>query len=103
MQRIPKSKTRLSKKGNQFTANPQKKSEVAEDSTQFDSSIENIKKPKSNLDVTQKIATTGETIPLVFGKRTNNIGGIWLQPSLIKAGTKSYYLQLVRVKLVVAQ
>ena len=43
---IPKTRTRLSKKGNQFTANPQKKSEVAEDSAQFDNSIENIKKPR---------------------------------------------------------
>jgi hypothetical protein len=92
---IPKTRTRLSKKGNQFTANPQKKSEVAEDSAQFDNSIENIKKPKSNLDVTQKIATTGETIPLVFGKRSNDIGGIWLQPSLIKAGTKSFVNKLL--------
>ena len=95
MQRIIKSNLRLSKKGSQYTGQAQKKSDVAQDSKEFDSSIENIKKPSTNLDVKQKIATTGETIPIVFGKRSNDIGGVWIQPSLIKAGTKSFVNKLL--------
>ncbi len=63
----------------------------------FASTIMGFKKPNSDLDVRQKIATTGETVPIVFGKRTNNIGGVWLQPSLVKAGTSSFVQKLLYV------
>ena len=73
-----------------FTANAQKKSQVGQDSQILDESISNFKKPNSDLDIKQKIATTGETVPIIFGKRANNIGGVWIQPSLIKAGTENF-------------
>jgi len=73
-----------------YTGDAQKKSEVGQDAQILDESLDNFKKPNSDLDVSQKIATTGETVPIVFGKRANNIGGVWMQPSLIKAGTSSF-------------
>ncbi len=80
-----------------FTGDAQKKSEVGQDAQILDESLDNFKKPNSDLDVSQKIATTGETVPIVFGKRANNIGGVWMQPSLIKAGTASFVQKLLFV------
>ena len=80
-----------------FTGDAQKKSEVGQDAQILDESLDNFKKPNSDLDVSQKIATTGETVPIVFGKRANNIGGVWMQPSLIKAGTDSFVQKLLFV------
>ena len=51
-----------------FTANAQKKSQVGQDSQILDESLSNFKKPNSDLDIKQKIATTGETVPIIFGK-----------------------------------
>ena len=75
-----------------YTGNAQRKSEVGQDAQILDESLENFKKPNSDLDVSQKIAKTAETVPIVFGKRANNIGGVWMQPSLIKAGTDNLIL-----------
>ena len=80
-----------------FTSDAQKKSEVGQDAQILDESLENFKKPNSDLDVSQKIANTGETVPIVFGKRANNIGGVWMQPSLIKAGTENFTQKLLFV------
>ena len=80
-----------------YTADVQRKSKVGQDAQILDESLENFKKPNSDLDVSQKIATTGETVPIVFGKRANNIGGVWMQPSLIKAGTSSFVQKLLFV------
>ena len=80
-----------------FTGLAQEKSKVGQDAQILDESLENFKKPNSDLDVSQKIAKTGETVPIVFGKRANNIGGVWMQPSLIKAGTSSFVQKLLFV------
>lgn len=80
-----------------YVAQPQKKSEVGQDAQILDESLDNFKKPNSDLDVAQKIATTGETVPIVFGKRASNIGGVWIQPSLVKAGTSSFVQKLLYV------
>ena len=80
-----------------YTGVAQKKSEVGQDAQILDESLENFKKPNSDLDVSQKIASTGETVPIVFAKRANNVGGVWMQPSLIKAGTSSFVQKLLFV------
>ncbi len=80
-----------------YTGIAQKKSEVGQDAQILDESLDNFKKPNSDLDVSQKIASTGETVPIVFGKRANNVGGVWMQPSLIKAGTSSFVQKLLFV------
>jgi len=87
----------VGKRSSLFTSDAQKKSEVGQDAQILDESLENFKKPNSDLDVSQKIATTGETVPIVFGKRANNIGGVWMQPSLIKAGTENFTQKLLFV------
>ena len=68
-------------------AQQQKNAKIGQDLNIIDESLQNFKKPNSDLDVKQRIASTGETVPIVFGKRVNNIGGVWVQPSLLKAGT----------------
>ena len=80
-----------------FTGNAQRKSDVNQDSQKLDDSLDNVKKPNADLDKAQKIAQSGETVPIVFGKRSNNIGGIWIQPSLIKAGSSSFVQKLLFV------
>lgn len=79
-------------RGAYFRGRRQTVSKVAQDSQILDESLENFKKPKSDLDVKQRIASTGETVPIVFGHRLNdkNIGGVWIQPSLLKAGTFNF-------------
>ena len=78
-------------------ARAQKKSNNGQDAQILDESLDNFKKPNSDLDVKQKICKAGETVPIVFGKRVNNIGGIWIQPNLIKAGTESFVQKLLYV------
>ena len=87
----------VTSRGGLIKAQSQKKSQVGQDAQILDESLENFKKPNSDLDVSQKIAKTGETVPIVFGKRVNNIGGVWMQPSLIKAGTATYVQKLLYV------
>lgn len=54
----------------------------------FNNSPDKKKQPYGNVDEAQKIASAGEVIPLVFCKRASSIGGVWMQPSLIKAGVR---------------
>jgi len=56
-----------------------------------DRSPGNRKTPAADLGEQQKIAIAGETVPILFGKRVSNIGGVWIQPSLVKAG--SYFFK----------
>tara|TARA_B100001769_G_C22111954_1_gene601805 strand:+ start:2490 stop:4625 length:2136 start_codon:yes stop_codon:yes gene_type:complete len=79
-------------RGPAFRGRRQSISKVGQDSQILDESLENFKKPKSDLDVKQRIASTGETVPIVFGHRLDdkNIGGVWIQPSLLKAGTFNF-------------
>ena len=41
-----------------------------------------------SLDSQQQVAVIGETIPLIFGKRADDLGGVWTQPRLIQIGLK---------------
>jgi hypothetical protein len=73
-----------------FAASPQAKAKPARAGAKLDDSFLTSKKPSADLDRAQRIATSGETVPIVFGKRTNDIGGIWVQPSMVKTGTKEF-------------
>ena len=73
-----------------FQAPPQEKSKPARAGKKLDDSLLTSKKPSADIDKAQRIGTPGETIPIVFGKRANNIGGVWIQPPLVKAGTKLF-------------
>lgn len=65
----------------------QDKTNPNQSASQRDKSPSNRKTPKADLGAQQTIATAGETVPIVFGKRVNNVGGIWVQPSLVRAGS----------------
>jgi len=73
-----------------FKAAPQPKAPPARAARKLDDSLLTGKKPSADIDKKQQLATPGETIPIVFGKRVSNIGGVWVQPSLVKAGTKLF-------------
>jgi hypothetical protein len=73
-----------------FRVAPQEKSKPARAGNKLDDSLLTGKKPSADIDKAQRIGTPGETIPIVFGKRANNIGGVWLQPPLVKAGSKLF-------------
>lgn len=56
-------------------------------SSKQDTAPSNRKTPQADLGAQQRIATAGETVPIVFGKRVSNKGGVWVQPSLVRAGS----------------
>lgn len=66
---------------------PQRRSAPNQAATQQDKAPDNRKTPKADLGAQQRIATVGETVPIVFGKRVSDNGGIWVQPSLARAGS----------------
>ena len=73
-----------------FQSQPQAKAKPARAGAKLDDSLLTGKKPSADLDKAQRIATPGETVPIVFGKRTSDIGGIWLQPPLVKSGSRLF-------------
>ena len=80
----------LRKDSSDLKADPQPKAAPARAAKKLDDSLLTGKKPSADIDKRQQLATPGETIPIVFGKRVDDIGGVWVQPSLVKAGTKLY-------------
>lgn len=48
------------------------------------------KTPQADLGAQQRIATAGETVPIVFGKRVSGKGGVWVQPSLVRSGSNFF-------------
>jgi len=69
----------------------QKRSIPNQSVAQVDSAPSNRKTPKADLGAQQTLAIAGETVPIVFGKRVNDNGGVWVQPALVKAG--SYFFK----------
>ena len=86
-----------SERGKSFTAPQQAKSLPGRSLSNFDSSPDNEKQPSANKGKAQRIANTGETIPIVFGKRSSNKGGIWVQPPLVKSGSTNFKGQFLYV------
>lgn len=70
--------------------NAQDKTKPNQSASQRDRSPGNRKTPQADLGAQQKIATAGETVPIVFAKRVSSNGGVWVQPSLVKAGSQSF-------------
>lgn len=71
-------------------AKPQNKAQPNQAVTQRDKAPANRKTPKADLGEKQRIASTGETVPIVFCKRVNDVGGAWIQPSLARSGTELF-------------
>jgi hypothetical protein len=70
---------------------PAPKAAPNQSSTNKDRSPGNRKTPAADLGAEQRIAVAGETVPILFGKRVSNSGGVWIQPPLVKAG--SYFFK----------
>jgi len=68
----------------------QRSSKPASTATRSDDAPANSKKPQRDLSKEQKYATAGDTIPIVFCKRASNVGGVWVQPQLLKEGSYNY-------------
>jgi hypothetical protein len=49
------------------------------------------------LDVSQSLATPGETLPIVFGRRQNDLGGLWLSPKLVNTACEDFDLSYLYV------
>lgn len=69
---------------------PDKSATANSQSTGDSEKVVVTKKPKPVLGATQAVAEAGDTIPIVFGIRVNNIGGIWVQPALVKTGSTAF-------------
>jgi len=65
----------------------QQKTAPNQSAAQRDKAPANRKAPKADLGAQQTIATAGETVPIVFGKRVSDNGGVWVQPALVRAGS----------------
>lgn len=74
----------------QFEGESQQPARPSQAVKKLDDSLLTTKNPTADLDKDQRIAVSAETIPIVFGSRTNNKGGIWVQPSMVKAGSKAF-------------
>jgi hypothetical protein len=68
----------------------QPKGQVGTIASRSDASIDKSKKPQQDLERGQNVATAGDTVPIVFCKRANNAGGVWVQPPLVKQGTYNF-------------
>jgi hypothetical protein len=49
------------------------------------------------LDVSQSLATPGETLPIAFGRRENDLGGLWLSPKLVNTACEDFKLSYLYV------
>lgn len=47
-------------------------------------------KPKAVLGASQTVAEAGDTVPIIFGKRVGTVGGIWVQPTLVKVQSRLF-------------
>ena len=70
----------------------QQPSKVANIAQRSDDSVETSKKPRviKIEGEEQKTAAAGDTVPIVFGKRVSNVGGVWLQPALSKQNSYNF-------------
>lgn len=46
--------------------------------------------PYEKLDTAQTYASPGDTIPIVFGNRVNNVGGVWISPALLDSSSLDF-------------
>lgn len=70
----------------------QAKSKPASSGQRSDDAIQNSKKPRTTglTGSEQKLAAAGDTVPIVFGKRSGSVGGVWVEPPLTKQGSYNF-------------
>lgn len=65
----------------------QKRSDAVSAAQRSDDTPANSKKPSAAVGRDQVLAKAGDTVPIVFGKRVSNVGGVWVQPPMLKQGS----------------
>ena len=71
-------------------APPQPKAPVLQAPLNLDQAPERSKKPAASIGAQQRVAKAGETVPIVFGKRASDNGGVWVSPSMSKTGVNNF-------------
>lgn len=66
-------------------AQPQAASAATSSTQRIDTSTGDQAQPRSELNSQQSAVEVGGSIPIVFGKRTGSIGGVWLDPPVAEA------------------
>lgn len=69
---------------------PQPKATVGTVATRSDATPVKGKKPQADIAKQQVVAAAGDTVAIVFGKRDNSIGGVWVQPPLVKTASINF-------------
>jgi len=65
----------------------QRSSKPASTAARSDDAPASSKKSSADIGREQVIAKAGDTVPIVFGKRVSDVGGVWVQPPLLKQGS----------------
>ena len=65
----------------------QKSSKPASTAARSDDAPASSKKSSADIGREQVLAKAGDTVPIVFGKRVSDVGGVWVQPPLLKQGS----------------
>lgn len=79
----------------QQSAKPQPAAEVGATPARSDAAVQKSKKPQSEIAKQQIVAQAGDTVPIVFCKRSGNVGGTWVQPPLVKTGSIDFVGQFL--------
>jgi hypothetical protein len=72
------------------SAKPEPAAQVGNSSTRSDAAVQKSKKPQAEIGKQQVVANAGDTVPIVFCKRSGGIGGTWVQPPLVKTGSNDF-------------
>lgn len=72
------------------TASPQPPASIGTTASNNDAAPAKSKKPQTDLGKQQNVAAAGDTVPIVFCKRSGNVGGTWVQPALVKTGSDDF-------------
>lgn len=77
------------------TAKPEPAAPVGTTSTRSDAAPQKSKKPQTEIGKQQVISQAGDTVPIVFCKRSGGIGGTWVQPPMVKTGSVNFVGQFL--------
>jgi hypothetical protein len=80
---------------NPQAANPQPKAEIGTAASRSDAAVQKSKKPQTEIAKQQVVSQAGDTVPIVFCKRSGSVGGTWVQPPLVKTGSIDFVGQFL--------
>jgi hypothetical protein len=77
------------------TAKPEPAAPVGTTSSRSDAAPQKSKKPQTEIGKQQVISQAGDTVPIVFCKRSGGVGGTWVQPPMVKTGSINFVGQFL--------